>query len=302
MNDKAGNAGNTWRLGANPSGGVGTFGLRYNTATPEYFTANSAGNVGISSGTPQYRLVVSSGAGEAGNMLVISTGSSNVIRLTGAGEIYANRYYGEGGGLTGVIHSTEAIQASLGAVILSTQALSLATGTNAINTLVKRDGSGNFSAGAITADSIKAGVHYTPKALEIDYNSDNNNSTAYGIYLRNNNTAGSPGTTYGVYSELGGAVGDPAYGIYSIITNPGANRFAAVFEGGNVGISTGAPQATLDINGYMRLGRNASQPAACGVTNDGAIALTTTTAWKLCICDGGATAWKFISDGTACSW
>ncbi|MBI5745328.1 MAG: hypothetical protein HY952_12365, partial [Elusimicrobia bacterium] len=61
-----------------------------------------AGNVGISSATPMYRLVVSSGAGETGNMLVVSTGASSVIRMTGAGEIYANRFYGDGAGLTGV--------------------------------------------------------------------------------------------------------------------------------------------------------------------------------------------------------
>lgn len=60
----------------------------------------TGGNVGISSATPRYRLVVSSGAGEAGNMLVISTGSSSVIRMTGAGEIYANYFSGDGSLLT----------------------------------------------------------------------------------------------------------------------------------------------------------------------------------------------------------
>jgi len=66
----------------------------------------SGGNVGISSAAPSYRLVVSSGAGEAGDMLVISTGSSNVIRMTGAGEIYANKYHGDGTALTGVTATT----------------------------------------------------------------------------------------------------------------------------------------------------------------------------------------------------
>ena len=63
-------------------------------------TILTGGNVGISSTTPAYKLVVSSGAGESGNMLVISTGSSNVIRMTGAGEIYANKLYGDGSGIT----------------------------------------------------------------------------------------------------------------------------------------------------------------------------------------------------------
>ena len=61
------------------------------------------GNFGIGSTAPLYRLVVSSAAGEAGNMLVISTGTSDVIRLTGAGEIYANYYHGDGSQLNGVV-------------------------------------------------------------------------------------------------------------------------------------------------------------------------------------------------------
>ena len=60
------------------------------------------GSVGIGTASPAYRLVVSSAAGEAGNMLVVSTGTSNVIRMTGAGEVYANKFFGDGSGLTGI--------------------------------------------------------------------------------------------------------------------------------------------------------------------------------------------------------
>ncbi|MBI5743847.1 MAG: hypothetical protein HY952_04805 [Elusimicrobia bacterium] len=58
--------------------------------------------VGVGTTSPAYRLHVSSGAGEAGNLLVISTGASNVVRMTGDGSVYANRYYGNGSALTGV--------------------------------------------------------------------------------------------------------------------------------------------------------------------------------------------------------
>ena len=47
-------------------------------------------------------LYLSGEAGYGGDMLVISTGPSNVIRMTGAGEIYANKFYGDGSGLTNV--------------------------------------------------------------------------------------------------------------------------------------------------------------------------------------------------------
>ena len=64
------------------------------------------GNFGIGTTAPLYRLVVSSAAGEAGNMVVITTGTADVIRMTGAGEIYANYYHGDGSQLTGVNATT----------------------------------------------------------------------------------------------------------------------------------------------------------------------------------------------------
>ena len=72
-------------------------------------------------------------------------------------------------------------------------------------------------------------------------------------------------------------------------------------SGGNFGIGTTSPQATLDINGYVRLAKYSSQPAACSATNDGAIALT--HLYTLCVCNGGSTSWVRETDGvTACSW
>jgi len=71
-----------------------------NAATRMAIKAN--GNVGIGTVAPAYRLVVSSGAGEAGTMMTISTGTSDVIRMTGDGSVYANRFFGDGSGLTGI--------------------------------------------------------------------------------------------------------------------------------------------------------------------------------------------------------
>lgn len=72
----------------------------------DHLVVAGSGNVGISSTTPAYRLVVSSGAGEAGNIVVISTGNSNVIRMTGGGEVFATRFIGDGSGITGVTGAT----------------------------------------------------------------------------------------------------------------------------------------------------------------------------------------------------
>ena len=71
------------------------------------FKVEEDGNVGVGSTAPSYRLHISSGAGEAGDIVVISTGGSNVIRMTGAGEIYANKYYGDGSDLSGVSGSDD---------------------------------------------------------------------------------------------------------------------------------------------------------------------------------------------------
>jgi len=94
---------------------------------------------------------------------------------------------------------------------------------------------------------------------------------------------------------------------FSFETNGGAGNTSSgtarmtILNGGNVGIGTTTPQATLDVNGYLRLAKNSSQPVACSSTSDGAIALT--HLYTLCICKGGSTSWVQESNGTtACSW
>ena len=72
-------------------------------------------------------------------------------------------------------------------------------------------------------------------------------------------------------------------------------------RGGNVGIGTPTPQASLDINGTVRLAEFSSQPAVCGPGIDGMIVRT--SQYTLCICNGNTTNWVLASDGsTACSF
>ena len=74
-----------------------------------------------------------------------------------------------------------------------------------------------------------------------------------------------------------------------------------IASGGNVGIGTTTPNATLDVNGYSKLAKNASAPVTCDATHEGSIAYTGTTTHYLCFCDG--TSWKPAhSPSTACSW
>ncbi len=67
---------------------------------------------------------------------------------------------------------------------------------------------------------------------------------------------------------------------------------------GNVGIATTTPAATLDINGYMRLKKNLSQPVACSGGNDGAMALN--SIYAICVCNGSG--WINATSTEACVW
>jgi hypothetical protein len=69
--------------------------------------------------------------------------------------------------------------------------------------------------------------------------------------------------------------------------------------GGNVGIGSATPQATLDVNGFAKLKLNASAPATCNAAAQGSFALTHTA--RSCICDATNT-WSDTVTGSACSW
>jgi trimeric autotransporter adhesin len=114
---------------------------------------------------------------------------------------------------------------------------------------------------------------------------------------------------YGVKLEaptatLGGTISN-YYGLYIATPSAATTNYAlysqggTTYFGGNVGIGTTAPQATLDVNGYARLALNSSQPVACSGTNQGAVALNHLA--QMCACNGSS--WIFAdSVGGTCSW
>jgi hypothetical protein len=84
---------------------------------------------------------------------------------------------------------------------------------------------------------------------------------------------------------------------YSRASVPGGNLIVQ----NQVGIGTTTPQATLDINGFMKMAKNVSEPVTCDANQDGSLALT--SGYRMCVCDGDATTWVYTSDGsTPCSW
>ena len=90
----------------------------------------------------------------------------------------------------------------------------------------------------------------------------------------------------------------PSRSIVEVLSISGESRLE-IQEGGNVGIKTGQPQATLDINGYAKLKKYSAEPTTCDISKEGSIALT--SRYKLCACNGST--WVETSDGsTACAW
>ena len=94
-------AGGTVMLNNNAGGSVAL-----TVGHTKHLLVDNSGNVGISSVTPSYRLVVSSGAGETGTIMAVSTGTSNLFWVAGDGA-HATKFYGDGSGLSGVTGATD---------------------------------------------------------------------------------------------------------------------------------------------------------------------------------------------------
>jgi hypothetical protein len=127
------------------------------------------------------------------------------------------------------------------------------------------------------------------------------------LYVRTTNTSGQHAAVRLANAFNGGfeiatdaGVGSNAHNFFLYDVLAGVARLF-VDAAGNVGIGTTAPQATLDVNGTVRLKAYdpAAMPINCDLAHDGVIALT--TSHKLCVCVASTPsppAWKLASDGT----
>ncbi|HAT73281.1 MAG TPA: hypothetical protein DCS63_10750 [Elusimicrobia bacterium] len=114
------------------------------------------GKVGIGTSTPSFLLHVSSAQGVGGDLLVISTGSSNVIRMTGAGEIYANKFYGDGSSLTGLAALADHLGNHTATQDLKMQGLSIVNAA-----------SGTFTQGVTASSFTATGVGIIAKQIQL---------------------------------------------------------------------------------------------------------------------------------------
>lgn len=67
----------------------------------DMYTEVTIQEVGIGEIAPRARLHISSGIGSSADLLLISTGSSDLVRINGEGRVYANYFHGDGSNLTG---------------------------------------------------------------------------------------------------------------------------------------------------------------------------------------------------------
>ena len=132
-----------------------------------------------------------------------------------------------------------------------------------------------------------------------------NNSTSYDFIT----FMGTGGSYYGSINGLGEITLPKMSGTYVASGNLTLDSTTSATKGnifinplgGRVGIGTTNPQDKLDINGNIRVAKNAAQPYACDAAHDAVLAIT--SGYRQCICNGGTTTWVFTSDGvTACSW
>lgn len=85
---------------------------------------------------------------------------------------------------------------------------------------------------------------------------------------------------------------------YNAVTLGNGNATINILPDGKVGVSTTAPVATLDINGFAKLKINTTEPVVCDFSTVGSIALDANT--NLCVCK--ATGWFQVNSANSCQW
>ncbi|MBY0386077.1 hypothetical protein K2X05_13040 [bacterium] len=154
-------------------------------------------------------------------------------------------------------------------------------------------------------DAVKLGSSGNSIDIVARFNNDSLNTITAGF-----------GASIQLAAKTSSVPGQPLASIESSWTNPtdasrtSILRFSTVNSGsmapkmvitgpGNVGIGTTTPQATLDINGIMKLAPQGSMPVACS-GNPGLIAYNSTIN-KVCYCGGGAN-WVAMDETTCTGW
>ncbi|MDE2291969.1 MAG: hypothetical protein KGL53_07790, partial [Elusimicrobia bacterium] len=198
---------------------VSTAGLTLTTPVGTALSiSSSAGNVGIGTAVPLARLHISSGAGETGNIVIVTTGASVIASLNGNGVFTANSFVGDGTNLGNVVRRTG--DSMSGQLTLYNSSLTV-TGTA-------------FSVGAnrlyLDGNTGFLGLGTASPLANLDVNGS--------VALRVSATVGSSVTVQGDAFSVGGST--------------------LTVSNGQVGVGTASPGANLEVDGTSRFGSAAS--------------------------------------------
>ena len=168
-----------------------------------------------------------------------------------------------------------------------------ADGTLTWDNTNKRLGIGTAAPGAL----VEISGSYWDNSTGGDLRVTSSNATATGITLKSTAAGGRP---YSLIST--GPIASIGAGGFGVFSNSSHAYRLGIKSSGFIGINSAYPQATLDVNGTLRLAANAAAPVACGAAYAGAVAYTSTTNY-LCFCDGAGPTWKQAhSQATDCIW
>jgi hypothetical protein len=227
----------------------------------------------------------------------ITSGTIATARLSGT---YGISVTGSAGSVSGVVaivnggtggNTAAAARTNLG---LSNAATITAASTNTGNQIVLRDGSGNFSAGTITATlsgnvsgstgsfttSVTTASLLTDRDVAINTTTPGL-SSAYGIHFSGQVTAGqASGITWraaqGQASNAGAGIYVTGSSNSSTMLFATSNNYAtgsitrlAINSAGNVGIGTTSPISSLDVNGAIRSASGSDPGTRLAIWGDG---------------------------------
>lgn len=204
------------------------------------------GNVGIGTSSPAYRLVISSAAGSNNTILVISTGTSEVIRMNGAGEIYANKYYGDGSALTGITNAGDNLGNHTATQALNLNGFGLtnastSTFTGYIN-VVNGSGYEQWGSPVLRTDA----GHYNAYLGYLSGTTLGNFNTFLGNYSGSNNS-GDDNSFVGYFSGYSNSGGfyNSFVGSYAGANNTSGGRNTFMGDGAGTNVTTGSNNTLL---------------------------------------------------------
>ncbi len=203
----------------------------------EILVVSTPTRVGIGTDVPLYRLHVSSGAGESGTMMAVSTGTTDLFWVAGDGA-HAVKFVGDGSGLTGVTGATGTDATKvLKAGDTMTGQLTLAGSTLTVT-------GGAFSVGGSTLAVYSGKVGIGTVLPSVELHVKNTYGRAFLESAAGNTAWLGLGQNANAYWML---TNNPTGGNWLSFNNLGNTPQLVIQQAGNVGIGDTSPMARLHV-------------------------------------------------------